>query len=601
MSASNNFPWRTPSASPACEQQPPAKRAKLEHDVNSIGPEDEVQIPAMVFSEEQQAAIDLIVSGANTFLTGSAGSGKTVVLKEAIRRLRNQDKRVDVTAPTGRAAEHVGGSTLSHFARWSPFSRKQSLNDIKDNARQDINSKHFKDLDTPIIDEISMVSSYTLERLNYALRAGRADKDEGHNAEHDSVIDDDDDEGPPPRVETLHKEPFGGVQLVCCGDFCQLPPVSPFEHCIECGKSMKRKKVKKVWYYDCEPCGITEKESKRWAFSAASWKAAKFDNVFLGKNQRQSEISFVSTLDRIARGEKIPPVSKALILHHPENTDGAIKLFAKNEQVDEENKKDFETHEGETMSYQCHNYFWRNRDHRWLYDREIPAGQTISPKMKQERHSYSEELELKLEMPVILLRNIDVKRGLVNGSQGRVVGFEGVEREEVHKWSAHIYQGESCAHVPSRGGEFASLYSDQIKEYVTTNSDPDDPDTAIKWPRVLFENEARRVEVVILPDCRLELYGNEEPYSKECRTQIPLTARWAMTIHKSQGMTLDKVIVHLDNVFQAEQVYVGLSRAKSTRGLKVIGETKDFDKHKSDPAVLRFLKKTKWAIGEYVK
>ena len=86
----------------------------------------------------------------------------------------------------------------------------------------------------------------------------------------------------------------------------------------------------------------------------------------------------------------------------------------------------------------------------------------------------------------------------------------------------------------------------------------------IKWPRVRFQNEDRSVELVVLPDCRLEVYGNEEPYSKGCRTQIPLTAGGAMTIHKSQGMALDKIIVHLADVFQAEQVYVGLSRAKST-------------------------------------
>ncbi|EHK16881.1 uncharacterized protein TRIVIDRAFT_139619, partial [Trichoderma virens Gv29-8] len=65
--------------------------------------------------------------------------------------------------------------------------------------------------------------------------------------------------------------------------------------------------------------------------------------------------------------------------------------------------------------------------------------------------------------------------------------------------------------------------------------------------------------------------GDKEPYSLLHRTQIPLLPGWAMSVHRSQGMTLDRVIVDLSHAFEEGQVYVALSRATSLHGLKVVG------------------------------
>ena len=81
-----------------------------------------------------------------------------------------------------------------------------------------------------------------------------------------------------------------------------------------------------------------------------------------------------------------------------------------------------------------------------------------------------------------------------------------------------------------------------------------------------FDNGITRT---VFAECRVNELGDEQPYSLLMRTQIPLVAAWTMTIHKSQGMTLNKVIVDLARSFESGQEYVALSRARALSGLKV--------------------------------
>jgi len=94
------------------------------------------------------------------------------------------------------------------------------------------------------------------------------------------------------------------------------------------------------------------------------------------------------------------------------------------------------------------------------------------------------------------------------------------------------------------------------------------PQSANAWPRVLFHNGVKRT---IYATCLVNSVGDGEPYSLLHRTQIPLVPGWAMSVHKSQGMTLDRVIVNLSHAFEEGQVYVALSRATSLNGLKIEG------------------------------
>ncbi|PFH55872.1 hypothetical protein XA68_17478 [Ophiocordyceps unilateralis] len=151
-------------------------------------------------------------------------------------------------------------------------------------------------------------------------------------------------------------------------------------------------------------------------------------------------------------------------------------------------------------------------------------------------------------MLVVLLVNLDLPHGLCNGSQGIICGFE--------KYDFALRT------IPvSSDPEYETLKERQVQLFATEQKQ-------VMWPRVLFHNGERRT---IYPHCEVNAVGNGKPHSLLHRTQIPLAAAWAMSIHKSQGMTLDRVIVDLTRAFEEGQVYVALSRARSLTGLKVEG------------------------------
>jgi len=116
-------------------------------------------------------------------------------------------------------------------------------------------------------------------------------------------------------------------------------------------------------------------------------------------------------------------------------------------------------------------------------------------------------------------------------------------------------------------GELAALKNDEVHKFMQAQPSKE-------WPIVEFTNGVKRT---IYAHCQLNELGTEQPYSLLGRTQIPLLASWAITCHKSQGMTLNRVIVDLHNSFERGMVYVALSRATNLEGLKVVRLPKVMD------------------------
>ena len=157
-------------------------------------------LPRVFLSDEQRSVLNLVVEQQKSvFFTGSAGTGKSVLLRETIKVLRDKYKRepdrVAVTASTGLAACNVGGVTLHSFAGIG-LGKEPVPELVKKIKRNQKAKNRWMRTKVLIIDEISMVDGDLFDKLEAIARATRN-----------------------------NGRPFGGIQLVITGDFFQLPPV----------------------------------------------------------------------------------------------------------------------------------------------------------------------------------------------------------------------------------------------------------------------------------------------------------------------------------------------------------------------------------------
>lgn len=144
---------------------------------------------------KQSLALEILLSGKSALLTGPAGTGKTFVLNQFIRASKDEGKYVSVTATTGLAATHLGGTTIHAWAGIGvlDYLPDRFVDHIAKGRREIIEKT-----DILIIDEISMLHDYRLDMVDEVCRLVRKAPD----------------------------VPFGGIQIVMSGDFFQLPPVN---------------------------------------------------------------------------------------------------------------------------------------------------------------------------------------------------------------------------------------------------------------------------------------------------------------------------------------------------------------------------------------
>ena len=483
--------------------------------------------------DEQIELVDLVMKGRNVFYTGSAGCGKSTVLRNFVAQLKARGSRVCIIAPTGKAALEVGGMTLYTYAGWTPDMLKKTMKKLEQNAHKRRNWERIQKTDVLIIDEVSMVENHIFERLNRVMKSARGEK-----------------------------KPFGGVQIIVTGDFCQLPPVRPFRFCMECGTELLRHSGGKL--YECEEHGEFD-DSEKWAFCSDAWKECDFVHFCLKKVHRQTEPILKGFLEKYRLGRSLDQGEKTLLLNHRCETLGAVKLFATRGEVGQVNDAEMARLKGRSLKLNCLDDFFWNRTHEAL-ENKFERGPYRHTLLALEEHRFEPILEMKEDMLVILLINLDFDAGLINGSQGVIIGFE-------------THNSDS---LPKQYGEYKARKKGLVKAFTKRAA-------VCEWPIVQFQNGKRRT---IYAHCMMSELGDDEPYSLLSRTQVPLVAAWAMTIHKSQGMTLSRVIVDLGRTFQKAQDYVALSRARSLDGLKV--EALGTRRWGCNKEVLQFLKEHGW-------
>lgn len=250
----------------------------------------------LILKAGQKKAFDTIMSGADTFVTGGAGTGKSVVAMEVIRELGAQGKNVVVCAPTGIAAINVGGTTIHKV-----FGFKKGPCIAEKSLKLTIHAPRLiKMADIILIDEISMCRMDMMDAVCASIR--KAEKITSHR-----------------------------IQLVVFGDFCQLPPVL-----VE--GSGERELLEE--YYG-KPVG------QAFAFQAPGWKERHFTTVVLNEVVRQEDEDFIRSLNSLRMGD----VSAIPYINTFASFDGdspAVRLYARNKDVDDVNERELSKLEGDT-------------------------------------------------------------------------------------------------------------------------------------------------------------------------------------------------------------------------------------------------------------
>lgn len=483
-------------------------------------------------SEEQQSVARVVASGRNIFFTGPAGTGKSHLLSFLVRYLtaRHSAAGVAVTATTGIAAQNIGGCTLHSFSGLG-MSDESSNTLATENQRAQLLRRvqrrraAWTAVKVLIIDEVSMLKAATFEVLDFVARELRERPD----------------------------EVFGGVQLVLCGDFFQLPPVQ-IRGCS-----------------DNEPL---------FCFESRVWPQAVHEVRDLKRAFRQHQLGFVRMLNELRVGIVSNECAVALRERTNVPLDEArivpTKLFSRNKTVEEENSAELEKLSGAAVLFLAH-------DAATEHLCDVYPG--LDPKVLSQTRAAClalDALSLKVGAQVMLLRNMGSR--FVNGSRGVVVAFERfASAEELVRLSEDSGNNPGCL----RWDEDARRAAKQWAALQTKSMSPlmsRFPTGSVCLPVVEFSSGQR---MLVPPASFCFMRGTE----MVCyRVQIPLRLAWAITIHKCQGMTLDCAQVCLGNIFETGQAYVALSRVRDLSGLFIRGSWKE-TAIRANSRVLEFAKK----------
>jgi len=262
--------------------------------------------------------------------------------------------------------------------------------------------------------------------------------------------------------------PFGGLQVVLCGDFFQLPPINE---------------------KDLEKSGF--------AYKSEAWKELDLTVCYLNEQHRQLDDSFLKILNDIRSQEVTEYTFEKLATRLNKELSGNIiptKLYTHNADVDGINNSELEK-----INKPVHQYHMTTEGTKELV--EVLKKGCLAP----------EELMIKEGALVMFIKNNPAK-GYINGTLGKVKGFDTDGNPIVH-----TYDGKEIIAVPT------------------------------SWK--FEENEKVLAEI----------------------SQIPLRLAWAITVHKSQGMSLEAAEIDLSKSFAYGMGYVALSRVKSLEGIRLLG------------------------------
>lgn len=319
------------SSSVATQQSVVSHEASQSHEcvpvTADLGRSKAEELPKLLHWEQEQV-VACVVAGYNVFYTGSAGTGKSTVLREFVRRIRNQGKHVDVIAPSGIAALNVGGKTIHSYAGWYPALFKEPIEVVAHKGWGKQVRKRLCNTDVLVIDEISMVERDMFSRLDALVKEARHGYKDPHH---------------PLRSPHHRNLPFGGCQIIVTGDFFQLPPVKPFQFCLWCGgPELDGWKESDSRPSTCLTCKRTFLDSDKWPFTCGLWEECQFQTFELDHIHRQSDEQFIRILRKFRLRQQLTEEEKGLLMQPKPNPLGAVQLLPTKRQVEFENKRNYD-------------------------------------------------------------------------------------------------------------------------------------------------------------------------------------------------------------------------------------------------------------------
>ena len=422
-------------------------------------------LEGVVLTDEFRQTFELMENTEdNLIITGKAGTGKSTLLKYF---LVHTEKSAVALAPTGIAAINIGGQTIHSFFKFPPHLLTSDDINIRPN-------KLYENIDTLIIDEISMVNANLLDAIDETLRA-----------------------------QTKNPfAPFGGVQIILFGDLFQLPPVV-------------REDEAQAYF--------ANEYGSPWFFSAHVFQRADFNYKFieLQENHRQNEQRFMALLDNMRLGRQTPEQLALLNSRFGADiqdvSEYPILLVPTNRKADDYNAYKLDELDSEEffLEGKCEGDFPKDR----------------FPTLPR--------LHLKVGAQVMTI--VNSHDGYRNGTIGKVISIsDKMIRIEVDSREGH----HTC-----------DVYQHTWENF-----------------RYRYVREEHRVE--------RERIGTF--------TQFPVKLAWAITVHKSQGLTFDAVTLDIGGgAFAPGLAYVAVSRCRSLEGLRLHSRIRPTD-IKVNPHALRF-------------
>ncbi len=439
---------------------------------------------------KQSTALDILKTGKNVFLTGSAGAGKTYTINQYLHYLRVRNIDVAVTASTGIAATHMNGMTIHS---WSGIGILDELttSDINRVKRRTQLVERIQRTKVLVIDEISMLHLKQFDMINQMLQA---------------VKDND--------------LPFGGVQLLVAGDFFQLPPVGKNE----------------------------ETNREKFAFMAKSWLDADFAVCYLTEQHRQKSddetpnntyfgLDLIAILNQIRTQQFTQDIIPALLAtKNHELNQSRTRLYTHNINVQNINDKELANLTTEAKLFTA----WGEGDEKLLEN--LKKSVRTTP-----------ELTLKIGAKVMFIKNNN-DLNVSNGTMGTIVDFQPtfIEKDDDKSKDKKSEKNKNADSDTETQDDENIHHESKMSETL--------------FPVVLL-NDGRKV-IAEYDTWKVE---DEEGEILAAYYHIPLTLAWAITIHKSQGMTLDSAEIDLSKTFEKGQGYVALSRLKQLSGLRLLG------------------------------